>query len=263
MLKDFSKRLKSHTPKPKIQGWGPVAAILVTLGIYFGSQIVMGVLFGIYVGAAGLSESETTRLFETSTIAQFVFVFGVAILSLWFLYEFMKRRKISFPDLALKKPSLDNLLLALPVFVVYFLTLVVTLAFVSAVLPSINQDQDQQIGFENATGILALTLVFCSLVILPAFVEEVMVRGFLYGGLIKKFSKVAAALIASLIFGFAHLQLGSGESPLWVAAIDTFILSMFLIWLREKTGNLWAGIFVHGIKNSLAFITIFILNLNV
>lgn len=262
MLKDFSKKLKSRPTKPKIQGWGPVSAILVTLGVYFGSQIVMGVFFGIYVGVKGLSETETTNLFETSTVAQFVFVLGVSILSLWFLHEFMKRRKISFPDLALKKPSLENVLLALPVFVVYFVTLVITLALVSLVLPSINQDQDQQIGFENATGFLALALVFCSLVILPAFVEEVMVRGFLYGGLIKKFSKISAALIASLIFGFAHLQLGSGESPLWVAAIDTFILSMFLIWLREKTGNLWAGIAVHALKNSLAFITIFILHLN-
>ncbi|MBI5357341.1 CPBP family intramembrane metalloprotease [Candidatus Saccharibacteria bacterium] len=263
MLKDFSKRLSHRPEKPKIKGWGPVSAVLFTLLIYFGSQIVMGLLFGVYVGLAGLSEAETTRLFEKSTTAQFVFVFGVAILSLWFLYGFMKRRSISFADLALKKPSFDNILLALPVFVVYFITLICILSLVSAALPSINLDQEQQIGFENATGYVALTMVFISLVVLPAFVEEVMVRGFLYGGLVKKFRKLSAALIASLIFGFAHLQLGSGESPLWVAAIDTFILSMFLIWLRERTGNLWAGIFVHGLKNSLAFITIFILNINV
>lgn len=263
MLKDSSKKLGflNQGKSPKV-GWGPVSAVLVTLGIYFGSQILAGLFFGLYIGAAGLNEAETTKLLEESTIAQFLFVFGVSVFSLWLLYAFMKKRKISFSDLKLKKPSFDNILLALPVFAVYFVTLISTLALVSVVLPGINQDQEQQIGFENATGPLALVLVFCSLVILPAFVEEVMVRGFLYGGLVKKFNKLLAALIASFIFGVAHLQLGSGDSPLWVAAIDTFVLSMFLIWLREKTGNLWAGIFVHATKNSLAFVTIFILHLS-
>lgn len=257
------KNLKPKTLnlKPKV-GWGPISAILVTLGVYFGSQIIVGMLFGVYIGLANLNESQTTKLLEESTITQFLFVFGVYVFSLGLIYAFMKRRKISFRDLKLKKPSLDNILLALPVFVAYFVTLIATMALVTVVFPGINQDQKQQIGFENAAGLIALILVFCSLVILPAFVEEIMVRGFLYGGLVKKFSKISAALIASLIFATAHLQLGGGESPLWVAAIDTFILSMFLIWLREKTGNLWAGIAVHAIKNSLAFVTIFILHLN-
>lgn len=253
---------KTFNPKPKI-GWGPTSAVLVTLGIYFGAQIIVGVLFGIYIGLAGLNESQTTKLLEDSVFTQFMFVLGVATISLLLLYRFMKKRKISFADIKLKKPSFDNLLLALPVFVVYFITLVVAVAFVSKVLPGIDVDQEQQIGFENVAGGAALILVFCSLVILPAFVEEVMVRGFLYGGLLKKYKKLTAALLTSFIFAIAHLQLGSGESPLWVAAIDTFILSMFLIWLREKTGNIWAGILLHGLKNSLAFIVIFVLQVNI
>jgi membrane protease YdiL (CAAX protease family) len=128
-------------------------------------------------------------------------------------------------------------------------------------ISSINTDQQQQIGFENASGLLPLSLVFISLVILPAFVEEIMIRGFLYSGLLKKYSKKIAAILASLIFAVAHLQLGSGEPPLWIAAIDTFILSVVLIYLRERTGNIWAGVAVHIIKNSFAFVSLFIVKL--
>jgi membrane protease YdiL (CAAX protease family) len=34
---------------------------------------------------------------------------------------------------------------------------------------------------------------------------------------------------------------------------------MVLIWLREQTGNIYAGMIVHGLKNLLAFLSLFIL----
>jgi membrane protease YdiL (CAAX protease family) len=104
--------------------------------------------------------------------------------------------------------------------------------------------------------------VFISLVVLPTIVEEILVRGFLYGGLRNKLRPVGAGLIASLIFAAAHLQFGSGEPLLWVAAIDTFILSLFLIRLRETTGNLWSGMTVHFMKNGLAFTALFIIGVS-
>jgi len=54
---------------------------------------------------------------------------------------------------------------------------------------------------------------------------------------------------------------GSGEPLLWIAALDTFILSFVLIYLKEKTGSLWPPIGLHMLKNSLAFISIFILHI--
>jgi len=252
----------SHAVKTenKSASWGPLAAILVTLGVYFGSQILAGLAFAVYIGTRSLPEVEVTRLLEDSVIGQFTFVLLIGIFSLLLLRVYMRLRSISWRDIGLTKPSGSNIASALPAYGIYFAILLVVVSLVGVLVPEIDLEQKQQLGFDSVAG-GALVFVFVSLVIVPAFVEEIMVRGFLYGGLVKRFHKISAAFIASLIFAAAHLQLGSGAPPLWVAAIDTFILSMVLIGLRERTGNLWAGIVVHMLKNSLAFASLFIFHL--
>lgn len=70
-----------------------------------------------------------------------------------------------------------------------------------------------------------------------------------------------AAIVTSLIFAVGHLA-ESSQGPLYVAAIDTFVLSLVLIYLREKTGRLWASIGLHAIKNAIAFVTVFVLGVS-
>jgi len=54
------------------------------------------------------------------------------------------------------------------------------------------------------------------------------------------------------------LQARSGQPLLWVAGIDTFILSLVLIYLREKTDSLYASIGLHMLKNTIAFLGLFV-----
>ncbi len=255
--KKLLKNLKRRE-RPVKTGWGPVSAILVTLGVYFGAQILAGYVVVQYLFIAGNSKDEIPDLVDQSTVLQFGFILFAEIFSILLLWMFLKRRKISWQRIGLKKPTSNNLLYSLPAYAVYFIIILITFGFVEKFVPSINVSQEQQVGFDNASGPGALIFVFLALVILPALVEEIMVRGFLYGGLRNKMKPLAAALIASLVFGAAHLQFGSGEKLLWIAAIDTFILSMTLIWLREKTGNIWAGVIVHMLKNCLAFLALFV-----
>lgn len=266
MKKEENKKLESDRKlllnlkkrdKEKKVGWGPVSAILVTLGIYLGAQLIAGYFVIQYLISTGSSKDDIDSLVEGSVSIQFFFILLAELFSILLLWLFLRRRQISWPQIGLKKPSINNLLYALPAYAVYFGIILVAFIFLENLVPSIDINKEQQIGFESAAG-PALALVFVALVIMPAIVEEIMVRGFLYGGLRNKLKPVVAALIASLVFGAAHLQLGSGEGLVWIAAVDTFILSMVLIWLREKTGNIWAGVVVHMIKNSLAFITLFI-----
>lgn len=172
----------------------------------------------------------------------------------------MRSRQISWRRIGLKKPTGKNLLYAVPAYVVYFVLLIAIFSLVQQFLPEVSIGPNQQVGFEGASGRGALTLVFLSLVIMPALAEEIMIRGFLYGGLRNKLPVLTSALITSLLFASAHLQLGSGSSPVWMAAVDTFMLSLVLIWLREKTGNIWAGVIVHMAKNSIAFLSLFVLH---
>lgn len=253
--------VKIKTQKsPKKTGFGAVSAVIVAFAIYFGSQLIAGFLLGAVLYGLGKTSDEINRLLTHSVTVQFSFIFVVEALSLWFLWLFLKSRQISLKEIGISKPKSNQLLYAVPAYGIYFLILVISYAIIDQFVPKVNLEQTQQIGFEGATGVFPLILVFISLVILPAVVEEVLVRGFLYSGLIKKFKKIVAALIASVIFGAAHLQLGSGEPPLWMAAVDTFILSMILIYLREKTGNIWAGVGVHMLKNTFAFISLFLIS---
>ena len=64
---------------------------------------------------------------------------------------------------------------------------------------------------------------------------------------------IPAMLLASGLFGLAHLWSGIDGSLLWAAGIDTFLLSLVLVFLREKTGALYAGMLVHALNNIIAF----------
>lgn len=240
-------------------GYGPLSAALVTLGIYFGAQILAVIAVSSYALFAQVDRDVTANLIENSVAAQFVFISIVELFSLYLLWLFLSHRKINWGDIGLKKPKVNHLLYAPLVYGVYFVLALAAVGFIHTIAPELNIDQEQQIGFDGATGVVELSMVFASLVLMPAIVEEILIRGFLYGGLVKKLSKWIAALVVSAIFAVAHLQIGSGEPLLWIAAIDTFILSMVLIWLRERTGNIWTGVLVHMIKNSVAFVGLFVL----
>ena len=74
--------------------------------------------------------------------------------------------------------------------------------------------------------------------------------------------KIVAALITSIIFATAHLEFGEGAPLLWVAAIDTFVLSLALVYVRERTGRLWGSMGVHALKNTVAFVSIYIFHVH-
>lgn len=246
----------------KITGYGPTSAILVTLGIYFGAQIFAAVAVGSFALFSNIDKESTANLVEDSILLQFVFILVVGILSVYLLWLFLDRRELKWSDIGLKKPKNTHLLYAFPVYIVYFVIALAIVSLMGFILPGLDLNQEQQVGFDGAATAAELTLVFASLVVVPSIVEEIMIRGFLYGGLVKRFSKWIAALIASGIFAVAHLQFGMGEPLLWIAAIDTFVLSMVLIWLRERTGNIWSGVVVHMIKNGLAFVGLFVLKIS-
>ena len=252
------KNLKKND-RAKPVSWGPVSAVVTTLAIYLGSQLIAGYLIVQYLFIRGETKQTVVSTIENSVNLQFILIFIAESVALLLLWSFLRHRSISWNRIGLKKPSGKNILYALPAYGVYFSLILTAFFFIQQFVPDVNVDQTQQVGFDNASGGGALTLVFLSLVILPALTEEILVRGFLYGGLKNKLPVISSALIASGLFGVAHLQLGSGHGAVWIAGVDTFILSLVLIWLREKTGNIWAGVVVHVAKNSIAFLSLFIL----
>ena len=142
-------------------------------------------------------------------------------------------------------------------FLIYLGVLMIITSIIKAQAPDV-VNQRQNIGFDRHASGLTLVPIFMSLVVLPPLLEETIFRGFLYSGVRKYFPAVGATLLTSVVFAAAHLLGGETNALLWIAAIDTFLLSLTLCYLREKTGRLWAPMLVHGFKNLLAFSALFI-----
>lgn len=240
--------------KPKF--YSPLATVIITITIFFTAQLVGGILISIIPLLLGWSELQTTIWLKDSSWAQFLFVLFVELATLRLIWEFLKRRHASFRDIGLKKPQAKYVAYALAGFGLYFVLYIASLIIVSLLMPNLDLEQEQQLGFDKTTTGINLLPIFISLVILPPLVEEIVARGFLFTGLRSKLPFITAAIITSVLFAGAHLG-AAKEGLLWVAGIDTFILSMIMCHLREKTGSLWPSIGVHFLKNGLAFFILF------
>lgn len=78
--------------------------------------------------------------------------------------------------------------------------------------------------------------------------EELCFRGMLYGGLRERWPRIAAALLAGLIFGALHALTGLSAVPPLIA------FGVVLCLLYERTGSIVPGIVLHMLNNSVALI---------
>lgn len=234
-----------------------MAAMVVTVITFVVSQLFVGLLFGVFFGLVGWDDAQIDRWLDLP-YAQFLLVFASSIATIGVLWFFLRARKSGFGMLGFtRKPQWRDLLSIIGGFIVYF-GLFVVAAIIAGQLFGINTGQEQEIGFESAkAGGNGLLWVFLSLVILPPLVEETLFRGFLFGSLRTKMTLPWAIVVTSVLFAVPHL-FASSNGLLWIAAVDTLVLSVVLCYVREKTGALWASIGIHAIKNCLAFVVIFV-----
>lgn len=243
----------------KIPTWNPWLGVLFVPIIFFASQFLAALLVSIYPALKHWSNNHAQDWLSNTVSAEFIYILLAEALAIGSIYAVLKHYKVGWASIGLGRKAkwLDvraALALAVPYYIIFF----VISGLASRYIPSFNVNEQQQIGFGNVHGSIQLAMAFISLVILPPLAEEIMVRGFLYSSLKKGVKVLYAAIITSVIFGAAHLPEGGAAGPLWVGAVDTFILSLFLIRLREKTGSLWSPMTLHAIKNGLAFMLVFV-----
>lgn len=236
----------------------PVSLLAVAV-IYFASQALSGLVVSIYPHLHHWSMRQTNDWLSGSVFAQFFYILIAEALTVLAVVYLMRWFRWSRRTIGLVRPKLAHIGIGIVAVVPYFIVYLLIVAAVTHFYPSLNVNQKQEIGFNTTKGVLQLVLVFVSLVILPPLVEEIMMRGFLYTAMRKMFGRVLSALLVSALFGLAHLAEGGAAGPLWIGALDTFALSLVLVSLRELTGNLWAGITLHALKNGIAFVSLFIL----
>lgn len=173
----------------------------------------------------------------------------VELITIGVLAVFMRMYAMQLRDLGLTKIKLNWLL---DVVVGYFAYIALTYAL--AVLGKamhIDLDQPQDLGFSKNLQPIELALTFTLLVFVVPLAEELLFRGFLFKVFRTRTTFVYTALLVSFLFGLVHGNVGVG--------LDVFALSLILCYLRESTQSLWPGVFLHGLKNAIAFTVVFIL----
>lgn len=249
------KNIPSRVP------WSPFLAVLYVIFIFVISQILALLLLQLFYAMHLLTEGgDVSKALENSVSAQFTFTVLAETISIGAVYIFVKCYHLPLSIIGLRKPRWSDIAYGLAAVIPYYILYLLTVGVVSSLVTGLDVNQQQQIGFNNVHGMGPLIMTFISLAILPPLAEEIMVRGFLYSSLKKALPIIPAVILTSLIFAAAHLPEGGAAGPLYIAALDTFVLSLVLIYLREKTGSLWSSITLHGIKNGIAFAALFLVH---
>lgn len=139
---------------------------------------------------------------------------------------------------------------ALLSFAGYIVAATIILTVIKWLVPALNLEQAQDVGFKELTDATGLIAAFVALVVLAPIAEELIFRGYLFGTLRRISGLVVAIVVTSILFGVVHGQ--------WNVGIDVAILSAFLCLLRVHTDSVWSGIFLHMTKNFLAYFLLFV-----
>lgn len=146
-------------------------------------------------------------------------------------------------------PTWTDVLLAPIGFIVALIAAGALTALMMLIMPQVDWQQAQEVGFHGLYAVSDYLLAFTCLVVLAPIAEELLFRGWLYGKLRARMSALPAILIASILFGIMHGQANVG--------VVVFALSVVMCISRELTGTIWAGILIHMIKNGVAFYFLF------
>lgn len=214
--------------------------------------------YGVYalLGGSGGYNAFVSWLSTTVGNSWYVGLTDGAILAIVGLIAYKKRTTLA--GLGLTRPRLQHVAVALLSALAYIGVYLVIILVVTQFVPGFDAEQERDIGFSNLQGIKQLAIVFALLVVVTPLVEEIMFRGFLYSGLRKKLPFWVATTITSLAFGAVHLSSLSSSAPVWVAALDTCILSVAMCAAREYSKSLWPAIYIHAAKNTLAFVFLYL-----
>ncbi|WP_462280693.1 lysostaphin resistance A-like protein [Salinivirga cyanobacteriivorans] len=93
---------------------------------------------------------------------------------------------------------------------------------------------------------------FISIVIAAPVIEELIFRGIILDGLLKRYSPVKSIILSSVLFGIVHLN------P-W-QFIGALIVGVFSGWVYYKTRKLTFSILIHAANNLFAFAPVYFMS---
>jgi len=181
-------------------------------------------------------------------------------LSLLMAWAMLRLRGRTWQDVGLKKPEHLGRLLFITLIAVAILLPLSSLAI--HIVETLTESTPNLEAFEKIRGnIVALASGLVIAWIFGAFVEELLLRGFLLNTLHELFSHkncpqwltwTVAVLVTSVITGTGHFYQGI------VGMVGTGLIAVgfSVIYLMNRR-NLWSCILAHGLYNTVAFILVY------
>ena len=185
--------------------------------------------------------------------------YSLSVLAIVFLSKkVFKKQTPTRENLGLKNlPTFSDIALG-PVAFIAYMVLAMGLTFVFSLFPWFNATEAQDLGLNSFMNQGELFFTFLALAIIAPIAEEIIFRGWLYNRIRelipKKLSIPLSILLVSVLFGLIHGQLN--------VAVNVFAMSVIACLLREMTGTIYAGIFLHILKNTLAFLLVYVYHLS-
>lgn len=218
---------------------------------FFVAQMSIVFFWRLFVGVSGYTqppEADPLTPLILSAIAYVVALLMIVGLPRAVFPEYVENLKTLFG--LTRRPKALSGLYALLGYGTYFVLTLCVMGIVQAIWKDFPINETQQVGFGNLSSTGDYVMAYIALAIIPPFAEEALFRGYLFGQLRRKSRLVPSMLVTSVVFGLVHWQ--------WNVSVDVFVLSLVLCYLREYTGTIWAGIILHIIKNSIAFVMLFL-----
>ncbi len=223
-----------------------IGKALLYLGAYLGAQmatsfgisLLLGFIISFKMTLANNGHLNMLEYMEvyTNAVSEAIYyiliIAGIINLLIYGIVTLIRKKKF-FTEISLKKM---NPVTIVPI-VLGGISLNFLLSLLMAIIPfpqewwdSYMTSSDQLLGY---TGIA----MWIATVISAPIVEEIVFRGFIYSRLKKGMPLVVAMLLTSIAFGAAH------GTIIWFTY--TFLFSMVLIFVLERTKSLWSNIILH------------------
>lgn len=222
-----------------------VGKAILYFGAYFGAQMglsfVVSLVISVFVSISMINPDgsfdmvaymEKANAILNETLYYIMIASGLlTILIFWIVAKIRKKKFTKSASLNKLKPATITPIviggIAFNFAISYLLSLI---PFPQSWIDSYEASSSQVLG---GAGIA----MWIAVVIMAPLVEELTFRGFMYTRLKSGMARWVAAIVTSLIFGMVH------GTIIW--AIYTFVFSIFLIFILERTKSLWGSILFH------------------
>ena len=259
MLKNSSSTKKKANKEPeqsKLHILGAISNIASASVAFFGAQYIALFSVAIILSIVGNTKDQIVDIISKNVLVQLATSVLVAIIAIKILLKFINRKNSKHEEIFMikNKPTWNNVIDVILTYGLYFLTMIIV-TIVLQIGTKVDVNQSQELGLARPHSFPSYIQLFLLVSIIPPIFEELLFRGYLFNNLSKNTTILTATILTSFLFGAAHLEY---DNLNYIAAIDTMIFSVFLIYISQKHKSIYSSMMMHAIKNSIAFYVLFV-----